>query len=152
MHIDDPKTTNINGKYYGSFWNPIGGTIEENESLEDAAIREVHEETGIVLTYSDLGPIVWYGAFDLVLNGILTHIKQSYIIAKTNEKGVHLENLTDDEKEVVLKLKWFSLKDLYGCEEIIYPVVLLNYVEDIFSGKFPKNPLKIDLSKKPDSE
>ena len=27
-------------------WNGIGGKIHENESIEEAAIRELHEETG----------------------------------------------------------------------------------------------------------
>lgn len=35
-------------------WQSVTGSIEENESLEAAALREVREETGIVLREQDL--------------------------------------------------------------------------------------------------
>ena len=150
MHIDDPKTTTIKGKYHGSFWNPLGGAIEKNESLREAAIREVWEESSIILSKNNFGPIVWYGEVDLILNGTPTKIQQTFIVAKTLLKKFSLKNLTSSEKNVVKKLKWFSLKDLYNCEEVIYPVVLIDHIAEIFSEKLPSQPIKIDLNKQPD--
>ena len=34
MCADDPKTTTVDGEYHGKFWFPIGGEIEEGESIE----------------------------------------------------------------------------------------------------------------------
>lgn len=31
----------------GSFWQPVTGSVELNESIENAAAREAHEETGL---------------------------------------------------------------------------------------------------------
>lgn len=31
----------------GAFWQPVTGSVEEGESLEQAALREAHEETGL---------------------------------------------------------------------------------------------------------
>jgi|694.fasta_scaffold143430_4 8-oxo-dGTP pyrophosphatase MutT (NUDIX family) len=39
---------------YGSFWGLPKGHIEENETIEQCAIRETFEETGITLTSKDL--------------------------------------------------------------------------------------------------
>lgn len=150
IHIDDPKITNVEGKYHGSFWTLVGGGIETNESLEEAAIREIYEETGMRFTQSDLGPVVWYGSLDLLWNRQRVRIEQTYLVVKTKTNNVHLKNLVQTEKEVVQELRWFSVKDLQSCKEVIYPVTLIDHIEDILLGKYPIRPLKIDLSKQPD--
>ena len=34
----------------GEFWQPVTGGVEDGESFEDAALREVEEETGLALS------------------------------------------------------------------------------------------------------
>ena len=49
------------GKFGGGFWNAPGGKIEPGESPEDAAKREVYEETGLVVGKLELaGQLVFY--------------------------------------------------------------------------------------------
>ncbi|MDG6922200.1 MAG: 8-oxo-dGTP diphosphatase [Nitrososphaerota archaeon] len=38
------------GKFGGGFWNAPGGKIELGESSEEAAVREVREETGLMVS------------------------------------------------------------------------------------------------------
>jgi 8-oxo-dGTP pyrophosphatase MutT (NUDIX family) len=149
---DDPKTTTPDGKYHGKFWFPVGGEIEEGESIEEAAIRELHEETGITEEEVKLGPIVWYGEFDYILKGVLTRQKETFIIAKTKKNNVSFTKLDHWEKNVLLKLEWFSLEKIKNCNEIIYPVPLTQYLPDIIAEKYPEKPIEIDLSKQPDKK
>jgi 8-oxo-dGTP pyrophosphatase MutT (NUDIX family) len=149
MCADDPKITTADGKYHGKFWFPIGGGIEKGESIAEAALREIYEETGITKEEVNLGPIVWFGEFDLVLNGVLTRLKQQFMVAKTKKNRVTLTTLDTWETKAVKKLAWFSLEKILRCDEIIYPVLLSKYLPDILSEIYPLTPLEIDLAKQP---
>ena len=149
---DDPTTTTVDGKYHGRFWFPIGGKIEENESLEEAAFREIYEETGIKKEDVALGPVVWYGEFDLALSDVTTRLKQKFIVAKTEQQKVTLDNLTSGESAIIKEMEWFSLDKIQNCKDIIYPVVLSEYLPQILKGKYPKSPIAIDLTKQPTEE
>ena len=149
MHADDPSTTSPDGVYHGPFWFPVGGKIEEGESVQEAAIRELHEETGIAPEDVELGPIVWHGEFDLILCGTMQRLNQRFLVAKTTQNTISHANLTREEQAVIKKAAWFSLEKLKNCPEVIFPVVLPDYLPDILSGNYPEVPIEIDLGKKP---
>jgi ADP-ribose pyrophosphatase YjhB (NUDIX family) len=143
MHIDDPRTKSIGKKYGGSFWVTVGGQIEQNETVKDAAIRELFEETGIKDNEVTLGPIIWLRELDLILYGKSAHIKEQYIVARTNKSIVSPTQLTKDEMNIIKKLQWFSLQDIANSKETIYPQKLSALMKDIIVGNYPESPLKI---------
>jgi predicted acetyltransferase/8-oxo-dGTP pyrophosphatase MutT (NUDIX family)/RimJ/RimL family protein N-acetyltransferase len=149
MCADDPTTTSKEGVYHGKFWFCIGGEIEKDESLMEAAVRELKEETGLSCEDVVFGPKVWFGEFDLVLSGKLRRLQQKFIVARTSKKNVNMKNLTTNEKKVVESIKWFSLDNIINCNEVIYPVGLEEYLIDILDKKYPADPIWIDLDVKP---
>lgn len=112
LHVNDPKTTPIDGKHHGPFWCLVGGKIEPYETIQEAAMREIYEETGMKKEEIELGPIVWFGEFDFVLAGTPTHQKEIFIVAKSTQKNVSLANLTPEEQTVIKKAAWFSLEKI----------------------------------------
>lgn len=144
---DDPKTTGVDGKYYGPFWFLVGGRLEDGESFQEAAFREIEEEVGLKKEDVELGPIVWLGECDLILNGVLTHLKQVFIVARTEKVDVAFNDLTDWEKSTLKKLEWFSLEKIKNSKEVIYPRLLAKYLPDIIAGKYPEKPFDIDLGR-----
>lgn len=148
MKAEDPTTTEADGTYNGAFWFLIGGQIEENENYIDTAKREIKEETGLDANQIEIGPIIWFGEFDLVLSGIKRRMKQRFVLARTSSSNVSLHSLTEAEKKVIKKIDWFSLGEMKACKEVIYPVGLEDYLEPILVGNIPKTPIEIVLDRK----
>ncbi len=48
----------------GQFWQPVTGSVETDETLESAAVREAHEETGLTV----MAAPVWITAFEFQKN------------------------------------------------------------------------------------
>lgn len=149
MCADDPKTTSKDGTYHGKFWFPIGGQIEPGEELINTAIREIKEETGLEEQDVTFGPKVWFGEFVMIISGRMNKLKQQYIVAHTKKSEITLQYLTKKEKEVIKEAKWFSLLDINQSEEVIYPTLLSKYLPEILNKNYPKEPIWIDLAKKP---
>jgi len=145
MCIETPKSTSKNGECLDRFWCTIGGEINFDESLEDAAIRELKEETGLNLDDVTFGPEIWLEEFDMMLSGKLTRMNQRFIIAHTSNKQITTKYLTPEEQEVVKEVKWFGLADILNSKEVIYPILLQNYLPDVLEGKYPIEPIWIEL-------
>lgn len=149
MSTDDKKIYGKEKNYNGRFWQMIGGKIEENETIKEAAYRELFEETGLKKEQVEVKETVWYGEVDLMMHGKLTRVKQSFVLARAFSENVSLVNLTDEEKTVCTMLKWFSLEEIKACPDIIYPVLLADkrYLPAILQGNIPKDIIPIDLTK-----
>ena len=93
MRTDDEEIKNKDGSFNGCFWQMVGGGIEEGETLQEAAYRELYEETGLKKEDVVLEDIAWYGEVDLFMYGVKTRIKQSFVPARTKKLSVSLENL-----------------------------------------------------------
>ena len=146
MCMDDPTIRSIGAEYGGRFWTLIGGAIESNETIREAAERELLEETGLTRADVEFGPQVWFGELDLVLHGKPTHIRQDFLVARTRRRHVSLANLTAEEKRVVTELSWFSLDRLINGGEVVHPVRLPKYLPDVFVRNYPNEPFEIPLT------
>ncbi|MFR1179173.1 MAG: NUDIX domain-containing protein [Bacilli bacterium] len=151
VYTDDKNIRNETEKYNGGFWQMVGGKIEDGEDYISAIKREIFEETSIVEDKLDIGPIVFKGRMTLNINGEANDIRQSFVVVHHKVASeVNLKNLTEEEKPVLKKLKWFSYDEIKNCDEIIYPVVLSDYLKDIIDKKYPIEVLEIDIAKQPE--
>ena len=147
------RNKKLNGeveKYNDGFWQMIGGKIEDGEDYNAAIKREIFEETSITEDKLELGPLVFKGQMVFNINGEPNDLRQSFMVVHTSTSNVSLDNLTEDEKPELKKLKWFSYDEIKNCNEIIYPVVLPNYLKDIIEEKYPLEVLEIDIAKQPE--
>lgn len=147
MNTDDKGIKDADGQYSGRFWQLIGGSMEKDETIEQAIKRELFEETSIMYKDVQFGPVVWYGELDLIMHNVPTHIVQKFVFARTNQRSFSLDNLTTEEKSTVKELRWFSFEDIVNGTEIIYPIVLPQYLKPLIEGNIPQKPIAINLTK-----
>jgi dATP pyrophosphohydrolase len=50
---------------HGGFWQPVTGSLELGETHRQAAVREVHEETGIILAEDELIDLGLINTFEI---------------------------------------------------------------------------------------
>ena len=71
-----------------SFWQPITGGIESGESPEEACLREIKEETGLVLACSNLTSL---GDFTVKIDGNL-FIHKNLFLVLTEQKDIQISD------------------------------------------------------------
>ena len=71
-----------------SFWQPITGGIESGESPEEACLREIKEETGLLLHRSNLTSL---GDFTVKIDENLTIHKNLFLVL-TEQKEIRISD------------------------------------------------------------
>lgn len=103
------------------WWVTPGGGVDPEESDLDAAVREVAEETGCVLTADRLiGPIatrhVVHGYSDQVIEQ-----DESFFVCFLDAFEVDTSAHTADERLTITQHRWWSHDDLRHTDEWIWP-------------------------------
>ena len=126
-------------------WFTVGGGAEPGESVLEAAAREIREETGF--TDAELGPMVWRREGPLHLaNGERVLFKEHYVVARCAGGEPSRAGWDEVERALVDDIRWWTLADLRGCEEMVHPVGLVDLLPDILAGRYPAEPREIAWS------
>ena len=124
-------------------WVTVGGRLEEGESVLEAAEREAVEETGILDI--EVGPIVWYGELVLGRAGRKQLLKESFVIVRAASTEFNSDLWTEEERSVIVEMRWWSAKEMADTEEIILPKVLPERLQILLTEGVPAQVQLIDL-------
>ncbi|MDB5566293.1 MAG: mismatch repair protein MutT [Tardiphaga sp.] len=102
------------------FWSTPGGGVEDDETFEQAALRELREETGIVR--EAVGEPVAERAFTMQLpDGEWVEAREKYFVVRWNDISLSRHGWTNDEVEVIADQRWWSKDELVQTTETVWP-------------------------------
>ncbi|GEL97117.1 NUDIX hydrolase [Cellulomonas terrae] len=117
-----------------SWWFTVGGGIDDGEDSSSAAVREVREETGIVLVVEDLvGPVFTRSA---IFDFYAEHCRQDEIlylarVPASAFDAVDRAGWTELEHDVIDEVRWWSLDDLDRVDIEVFPDRLVDLVRGL---------------------
>jgi 8-oxo-dGTP pyrophosphatase MutT (NUDIX family) len=103
-----------------SYWATPGGGVEGNETFEQAAIRELWEETGIRVDH--VGPQIAQRRLVFQLsNGDYVNEDERYFRVRVGSASVSTAGWTAYEIECVTEHRWWGQDELAQAPEKIWP-------------------------------
>lgn len=125
------------------WWCAPGGGLEGNETHEDAAIREVTEETGFELV--EPGVWVWTREHVFHLQGHLIRQLERYFLARVTAFKARPAALGAEEADVFSELRWWTLSELKDSTEEYAPADLPQLLSKLVEEGPPEHPVNVGV-------
>lgn len=127
----------------GTCWVTTGGGIEPGESLAEAAVRELAEETGLVVPVEALGePVAWTEGYAEVwfATGVF---RTDLFLLRVDAHDVVTHGHQEVERSTIVSHRWWTRAELAATEERVYPLGLAGLLDALLSGEPVATPVRL---------
>ncbi|MFD9269368.1 NUDIX hydrolase [Streptomyces goshikiensis] len=123
------------------WWFTPGGGLEGAETREEAALRELAEETGIKDV--ELGPVLWHRYCSFPFDGRRWEQDEWYFLARTRTVRAEtvMGGLTELERRSVSGARWWTSEELLAAHETVYPTKLAGLLRTLLDVGPPGVPV-----------
>ena len=117
----------------GSWWNTLGGGIDDGESPEQAAARELREESGLHVAADEVGPVVHRRTTCFRFGGQAYRQSEDYFLVRTDAFDAAPTGHSELELQAVLGMRWWTPEELRATSEQVFPAELVAVLDRVLA-------------------
>lgn len=115
----------------GTWWFTVGGGVDRGETLVDAAVRELFEETGLRRESSDLGEPVHEEVSPFSFGGRMIVQSNTFFLLRVVEHEVDTQGFEQLESDSIVEHRWWPREDLRTTQDSVYPRCLVELLDRV---------------------
>lgn len=138
-------TREVTAPELGEWWELPGGGIDEGETYRHTAVRELQEETGILVSPGQVGEPTWRRTSSF-RHRRLRHLQHEVVVeVRLDVPGTAIDESgrLDYEQEDYFGFRWWPIVDIVASVEHFYPGRLPALLPPFLAGEPIEEPFEL---------
>ncbi len=115
------------------YWFTPGGGLSPGESMREGAVRELFEETGLLVAADALGDPVRHETTEYPFDGVRYRQEQDFFLLRVPAWEVSTAGFDEAERQCVDGHRWWTLDELAATDQRVYPPDLVQLLRQVLA-------------------